>query len=117
MFMQLNILIIDPLVKITEVIRQNFDKNFGASIQAIHTLEEGLAFFDKTPSIDLYIIRNYNGLDQNTGRMVEFAKPLLAKKQMSALKQHCSLVQQQKKMVCFCMQLKKLLITTPKKRK
>ncbi len=77
--MQLNILIIDPLEKITEVVRQNFDKNFGASIQAIHTLEEGLAFLDKKPTLDLYIIRNYNGLDQNTGRMAEFAKPLLAK--------------------------------------
>lgn len=77
--MQLNILVIDPLVKITEVLYQNFDKNFGASVQTIHSLEEALSFLDKGTVFDLYVLRNYNGLDQSTGRMIEFAKPILAK--------------------------------------
>lgn len=77
--MQLHILVIDPLVKITEVIYQNFDKNFGASVKVIHSLEEGLAIFDTSEVFDLCVFRNYNGLDQATGRMVDFAKPLLAK--------------------------------------
>lgn len=70
--MQIKILVIEPNNTIADVIKRNFDKGFGATVEVVQTPKEGIDLLAGEHAFKLVIVRNFLSSEE-TKKKSEFA--------------------------------------------